>query len=350
MSARHLPAHPNLTNLRNRAKQLLKAHQAGDSEAWARWRRLPQFEKFTDAELQSAPVLLADAQSVIAREYGFDSWRHLKHHIETPDVLKALDRAIDAIDIGQVRRLLQGSPELVHARLYSYDSEEGGTVLGAALMSRRREENYIENRAVTADQVALVGAILRAGATLDEPTGFGGGGLAPLAIAAWLGKFGFVELLLAHGADPNSEPEPGDTAIRVAADHNHTAIVERLIQAGARFHIGQLAQAGLVNRLEVWLDQHPERINEAVDLGHRKGRTGTSLHAALDPGRPIRRVPDYERVILLLLDRGIDVNAVDSDGRMALDYARQLDTPMGKRVVKLLLEHGAKGEEGPGKS
>jgi hypothetical protein len=114
-------------------------------KSFVEWRILPQLAKRTDAEPQSTPVLLADAQSVIAREYGFDSWRHLKHHIETPDELKALALAVDAIDAGRVRELLQRSPEWVHARLYSPDSEDGGTVLGGAVMTRRKEESYIEN-------------------------------------------------------------------------------------------------------------------------------------------------------------------------------------------------------------
>ena len=254
------------------------------------------------------------------------------------DELKELQQAVDAFDVERVRRILGHSPELVHART------EDASILGLAIMTRRKEENYDENMIVRADQVDLVEALLDAGADVNERTGYGGGGLAPLAIAAWLGKFGFVELLLARGADPNCEPEHGDTAIRVAADHNRTAIVERLIKAGARFHVGQLAQAGLIGRLETWFDQHPNRVNEAVDLGHRTGWTGTPLHAAVDSRRPIGNPPDYESVVQLLLNRGADVNAVDSIGRTALNnvlyYNALKNTPMGNRVIEILLERG----------
>lgn len=143
MSAHHLPANPNLTNLRNQAKQLLKDHSAGDSETWARWRRLPKLANLTGPEVQSAPVSLADAQSVIARESGFVSWRHLKRHIEMPEELKELGRAIEAFDGERARQLLKRSPELVHVRLYNSDAEEGTTVLGYAVWVDRKETSHI---------------------------------------------------------------------------------------------------------------------------------------------------------------------------------------------------------------
>lgn len=67
----------NLEQQRKRAKDLLKALQAGDSQALVRishW--LPP---------RSAPLRLAEAQLVIAREAGFASWPKLKQHIESID-------------------------------------------------------------------------------------------------------------------------------------------------------------------------------------------------------------------------------------------------------------------------
>ena len=75
-----LPASPNLEQQRKRAKDLLKAVRAGDGEA------LQRFARF-HPRLGTSPVLrddarLADAQWVIAREYGFTSWPRLKAHVE----------------------------------------------------------------------------------------------------------------------------------------------------------------------------------------------------------------------------------------------------------------------------
>ncbi len=56
---RRLPARPSLEQLHKQAKELLRDYRA-DRES----------------------VNLADAQFVLAREYGFESWAKLKHHIE----------------------------------------------------------------------------------------------------------------------------------------------------------------------------------------------------------------------------------------------------------------------------
>ncbi|MDW5377745.1 DUF1835 domain-containing protein [Halomonas sp. HP20-15] len=72
----------SLEQQRKRAKELLKAARADDPEALARIvRHIPPRE---------APLQLADAQCVIARECGFPSWPKLKAHIETLDASRRL--------------------------------------------------------------------------------------------------------------------------------------------------------------------------------------------------------------------------------------------------------------------
>ena len=66
--APRLPARPSLEQLHKQAKDLLRLYQAGDSAA---------VERFRDGA-----ATLANAQFVIAREYGFESWAKLKHHVE----------------------------------------------------------------------------------------------------------------------------------------------------------------------------------------------------------------------------------------------------------------------------
>jgi hypothetical protein len=68
----------NLEQQKKRAKELLKAVRAGDSPALAR------FAAF-HADPSSAPIQLADAQRVIARELGFSSWTDLKTHVAEMD-------------------------------------------------------------------------------------------------------------------------------------------------------------------------------------------------------------------------------------------------------------------------
>jgi hypothetical protein len=83
MPTKSLPPSPNLEHLKYQAKDLLNAHKSSDPEAHYRIRKLhPKFSGNTAAQIQGAKMSLADAQLVIAREYGFESWPKLKRHIE----------------------------------------------------------------------------------------------------------------------------------------------------------------------------------------------------------------------------------------------------------------------------
>jgi hypothetical protein len=70
-----LPAKPNLEHLKEQAKDLLRKCQQGDAAATERFRSLASYSA-------SASLKLADAQHVIARDYGFASWPKLKEHVE----------------------------------------------------------------------------------------------------------------------------------------------------------------------------------------------------------------------------------------------------------------------------
>ena len=81
-SSAPLPERPNLEQLKKQAKSLLHAARAADASALERFRRLPAFARKSVAELGSVDLALHDAQSVIAREHGFDSWNALREHVE----------------------------------------------------------------------------------------------------------------------------------------------------------------------------------------------------------------------------------------------------------------------------
>lgn len=70
-----LPGRPHLEHLRKQAKQLLAAYRRGEKTARAR------FETHLPAYRDGAPLKLHDAQSVIAREYGRDSWAKLRDEV-----------------------------------------------------------------------------------------------------------------------------------------------------------------------------------------------------------------------------------------------------------------------------
>jgi hypothetical protein len=73
-----LPAHPSLEQLQKQAKTLLKQYRAGDREAVERFRTVRMPRKSGKA----LAAVLADAQFLLAHEYGFESWAKLKRHVE----------------------------------------------------------------------------------------------------------------------------------------------------------------------------------------------------------------------------------------------------------------------------
>lgn len=115
---RTLPAQPHLGYLKLLAKRLLRAHRDQEPEAVARLMAHPQ------AATQRRAWKLADAQLVLAREYGFDTWAALKAHVETasavemkPDKLRILKLA-RAGKTADVMALLDDDPSLLHATDY----------------------------------------------------------------------------------------------------------------------------------------------------------------------------------------------------------------------------------------
>jgi hypothetical protein len=84
MPAQELPARPNLDQYKKRAKELVKAAKAGDGRAFALMREHhPRLKKASDNELRHAKFALADAQLIVARWHGFESWPKFAKHIET---------------------------------------------------------------------------------------------------------------------------------------------------------------------------------------------------------------------------------------------------------------------------
>ena len=70
-----LPDHPDLDQLRRRAKELRDAARGGDPAAAERIRRY-------HPSASAGQVSLAAAQLVIARELGFSSWPTLKARVD----------------------------------------------------------------------------------------------------------------------------------------------------------------------------------------------------------------------------------------------------------------------------
>ena len=75
---------PNLENLKKQAKLMLRWHREPHYPVAAQIRgHLPRFRNMPDAEILAAGFKLSDAQEMVARQQGFDSWRALKTGLST---------------------------------------------------------------------------------------------------------------------------------------------------------------------------------------------------------------------------------------------------------------------------
>ena len=114
---RRLPAQPNLEQLRKQAKELLDRYREGDTAALAEVRR---FEREPDA----ASFALHDAQRVLARAYGFESWARLKAFVDGVTIERFAEAA-KAGDLEQVQAMLAARPELAGMDLSEGDEHRG---------------------------------------------------------------------------------------------------------------------------------------------------------------------------------------------------------------------------------
>src|SRR5262249_51199730 len=107
LPTRRLPERPDLDQLKRQAKELLGAFRSSDERALSE-----VHDHYHDADPQS--FALHDAQLVLARAYGFDSWPKLKAAVEGITIRRLLD-AVRADDLAGAREILKVRPELANA-------------------------------------------------------------------------------------------------------------------------------------------------------------------------------------------------------------------------------------------
>lgn len=129
--SKSLPTRPNLEQLKNQAKDLLKSHKSGDAEALKRIRENhPDYSNAAESEIRAAKFSLSDAQLVTAREYGLASWPKLKEHVEsllmdTANPHELFKRAFKTDDAVFLRKLLERFPQMkakVNEPVAAFDS------------------------------------------------------------------------------------------------------------------------------------------------------------------------------------------------------------------------------------
>src|SRR5437879_2015215 len=172
MDTKKLPVHPSLEQYKKQAKDLLKSSKSGRREALqVTLERIkkdhPRFGRLADLELQGTKLALADAQLVIAREHGFESWpkfgKHLDGLAQKDSRVLQFESAADAIvtgDVATLERLLRENPELIRAR-----STRVHQAMLLHYVGANGFENYRQKTPKNAVEVTKI--LLRAGAEVD---------------------------------------------------------------------------------------------------------------------------------------------------------------------------------------
>lgn len=248
--SRPLSDRPNLEQLKKQAKSLLGASRAKDAAALARFAALPAFANRSPGALADAGLALHDAQSVIAREHGFPSWKALREEIEVRTL--SFDAAVDAFvryatgrAADRARRLcaLGANPNAEYH--WNWHPELPRTALCGALCEVRHlplAEALLEAGANPTDgvsahiaggsgDVAALELLHRFGLDVDGIAG----GVPPLVYTMlWTSDPAGPRWLLERGADANlAWGDSGDAPLHVAARRWDLAMVERLVEHGA---------------------------------------------------------------------------------------------------------------------
>lgn len=189
-----ISSRPSLEHCRKEAKHLLRALRSGDPEALAEAVKTHQrFSKNKEKLQKDEAFKLSDAQYILARRYGFESWSKLKIHVERESRKAAIpqnresriERLMDAAlkgDISAVKLLIEYEPDLIAAT-----GKHGFSALQFSALQF----------AVESGSVSLVQYLLDSGADIQFCAE---GSHSPLSWAITLGNLKMANFLLSEGA------------------------------------------------------------------------------------------------------------------------------------------------------
>lgn len=349
MPEKELPAQPSLEQYKNQAKDLLRECALRIPAALTRIRRHhPRFHKLSASGFERSSISLTDAQLVLAREHGFESWPKFARHIETLTLIRSVASLSDPIsafiEVACVpRHSWHGSGTLEHAGmiLAHYPHVATSNIYTAAILADEATvrrflatdpanatakggphgwdalthlcfSRYLRLDPARSDAfVRTARALLDAGASantgwyemIDHPNPRPTFESAIYGAAGIAGQPELTRLLLERGADPNDE----ETPYHVPEGYDNT-VMKILLESG-RFNEASLAY--LLVRKADWHDEKGMQLalEHGANPNFRPGFGYNALQQAL-------RRDNGLVIVALLLDYGADPTLTNMrDGR-----------------------------------
>ena len=267
-----IPERADIRQLRIQAKELLRSLQSGETLA--------------DGKPLAAPRL-ADAQLLIARKYGFDSWPKLVDKIETPILIEKLKKAVDDGDDETLEKLLKAKPTLrkhINDPMFHFDAQP----------------------------------ILRASRHAQAEK--------------------LLPILVRYGADPNIRSKWWAGGFS-ALDQASGKTVELLLDLGAKFDVWSAAGQGRMDILRELLDKDPTSVNAPGGDGERPLHFAATAEIAelliargadleqrdVDhEGTPIQYQVNNPEIVRVLLSHGAKPDIFTAVAVDDVDLARQI--------------------------
>ncbi|RFU48972.1 ankyrin repeat domain-containing protein [Paraburkholderia sp. DHOC27] len=303
-----LPPRASLDHLKKQAKTLLRLYRDGDPTATARFtQHLPAAAHRTHSEVIALDLRLHDAQSCIAREYGFASWADLALYVETSAFAQREQAVLTRRWLGLVYGGdVTGSYDAARPRVAAQLLQEHPALLEAdAFVACAAGHLDGISRALTADPAWLD----RAGGALNLP---------PL-VAVTHSQLGRLPAFTAH--------------LRDCAQHLLQAGANPNQRIGNRFPPASLAQPDEREPLSA--------LYGAAGVIRDPALTEILLKAGADPndGESLYHSLENPDCTRLLLQHGARVA-----GSNALWRALDMPDPL---ALELLLAHGGDANEAP---
>lgn len=289
---RAMRENPDIDQLKRQARELLEAYRAQSSGA---------VTEVSGHHRTATPETFAlhDAQFVLARSYGFESWPKLKAAVDGVTTARLHD-AVEKGDLGAVRALLARRPEIV-------DLMRGGP---------SGFEIRAIHIAVMRRDVEMTRLLLEAGADTRGGIWPNRDATSPRTIAEDRRYDDIVAIMVAH---EEKRVARGANSVVDEGSVEGKALLQAAVQSNRPEVLRELLEAGL-------------DPNERMQIGHHEDQTFSS-------GGPLMEAVNTGRIDMarLLLEHGADPNAQVFASGSPTFAAYSGGSPA---MIDLMVEHG----------